>query len=71
MREFGEGNGVIYVDRPEDVVSTATSLISGGEAKELGRRGREFVEQYSWDRITDQYEQVLTEVVKHKGDGKT
>ena len=61
MREFGEGNGVIYVDRPEDTVNKALELVGSGRVKELGIRARQFVESYSWDKITDQFEQILEE----------
>jgi len=71
MREFGEDNGVIYVSRPEEVVVKAVELVQTGEAGEAGRRARTFVERYGWDRIADQYEQILTEVVKQKREGKT
>ncbi|MDO8577859.1 MAG: glycosyltransferase family 4 protein [Dehalococcoidales bacterium] len=59
MREFGEGNGVVYIDRPEDTVSKAMELMSTGQVQKLGIKARQFVESYSWDRITDQFEQIL------------
>ncbi|MDO8717183.1 MAG: glycosyltransferase family 4 protein [Dehalococcoidales bacterium] len=64
MREFGEGNGVVYINRPEDMVSKAMELMSTGQVQKLGIKARQFVESYSWDRITDQFEQILEEV-KH------
>ena len=40
MREFGEGNGVIYVDKPEDALERAVELIEGGMIEEYGVKAR-------------------------------
>lgn len=68
MREFADGNGVVYVDRPEDVVSKAIELKNAGAIAELGRKARRFVERNSWDKIADAFEAVLRESIsdKHK-----
>jgi glycosyltransferase involved in cell wall biosynthesis len=66
MREFGEDNGVIYIDEPEDAINEAKNLIEYGKISELGARAREFVLKYSWDSITDQFEKILKEVIKEK-----
>lgn len=59
MKEFGEGNGVVYVDKPEDVISMASELIQNNKIEELGKKARRFVEKNSWDKITDEFEEVL------------
>lgn len=69
MKEFGEDNGVIYVDRPEDVIPKAVELVNNGNLNELGEKARKFVERYSWDNITDDFEGILEEVVKEKRNG--
>lgn len=61
MREFGEGHGVIYVDRPEDAISKALELVQSGQVEKLGIKARQFVESYGWDKITDQFERILKE----------
>ncbi len=66
MKEFGEGNGVVYVDKPEEVVAKALELIRTGQARELGLKARKFVERNSWDRITDEFERILNEVIAEK-----
>lgn len=66
VREFGDDNGVVYVDKPEDVVTKATELIQSGKMKELGQKARSFVERYSWENITDQFEKILEEAIKEK-----
>jgi glycosyltransferase involved in cell wall biosynthesis len=63
MKEFGEDNGVVYVDRPEDVVPKAIELVQNGKVEELGAKARSFVEKYSWDNITDDFEKILENVI--------
>ncbi len=57
--EFGEDNGVVYVDRPEDVVAKALELVQNGSVEELGSKARSFVERNSWDNITEEFEKNL------------
>jgi glycosyltransferase involved in cell wall biosynthesis len=64
--EFGKDNGVVYVSKPEDAVGKAIGLIQNGSLKELGAKARSFAERYSWDSITDEFEEILEQVVKEK-----
>jgi glycosyltransferase involved in cell wall biosynthesis len=64
MREFGDDNGVVYVDKPEDAVARARELIQSGKIEELGQKARSFVERYSWDNITDEFEKILKDTVE-------
>jgi len=64
MREFGEDNGVVYVDKPEDAVAKARELVQSGKIQELGQKARSFVERYSWENITDEFERILKETVE-------
>lgn len=66
MEEFGEENGVVYVDRAEDVVEKALALMRNNKVKELGEKARHFVERHSWESITDEFEKILEEVIKDK-----
>ncbi|MBI2852123.1 MAG: glycosyltransferase family 4 protein [Chloroflexi bacterium] len=66
MKEFGEGNGVVYVDRPEDAVDKALELVNSGQAKKLGKKARKSVKRYDWDKIVDRFEEILEEVIKEK-----
>lgn len=63
MKEFGNDNGIIYVDKPEDVLKKAIELIEGGRIEEEGVKARKFVEKYSWDNVVDQFEGVLEETI--------
>ena len=62
MNEFGEDHGVIYVDKPEDVLKKAVELIENGTLKEHGLKARRFVERYNWDDIVDEFEGILEEL---------
>ncbi|MFC1989486.1 glycosyltransferase [Chloroflexota bacterium] len=70
MKEFGEDNGVIYVDQPEDVITKTNELVSSGKLEQLGLKARRFVERYSWDKITDEFETILKGVIRDKQHGK-
>ena len=63
VREFGKDNGVIYVDRPEDVVKKAIKLIESGSIEEEGKKARKFVEKYSWDNVVAEFEEILETAV--------
>lgn len=66
MEEFGNDNGVIYVDKPEDIVLKAVELSPNGKVAELGFKARRFVEKHSWDNITDEFERILEELITKK-----
>jgi len=66
VKEFAYDNGVVYVNRPEEVVKKASELIANENLDELGAKARRFVEKYSWDKITDEFENILKEVIKEK-----
>lgn len=55
MKEFGKDNGVIYVDKPEDVISKSFKL----DICSNGKNARNFVENNDWDKITDKFEDKL------------
>ena len=66
MKEFGEDNGVVYVDKPEDVVMKAIELIRNSQLEEVGVKAGDFVKKYSWDNVTDEFEAILEELIKEK-----
>ena len=59
MTEFGDDNGVIYVDTPEEVLKEAIELVKNERAKAEAIKARMFVETYSWDSITDECEVIF------------
>jgi len=70
LDEFGEDNGVVYVNRPEDIVAKTLELIQDGSIRELGLKTRKFVEGKSWDNITDEFEKILKKAIENKNIGR-
>jgi glycosyltransferase involved in cell wall biosynthesis len=66
LKEFGEGNGIIYVNRPEDVILKALELVEEGNMNELGLKAREFATRNSWQQITDEFERILNKAIEDK-----
>lgn len=66
VKEFGEDNGVVYVDKPQDVIEKAMELIRSGNLDELGRKARSFTERRSWNNITNEFEKILEETIKKR-----
>jgi len=66
MKEFGENNGVVYVDEPADAIDKAKSLVKDGKIGKLGDKARKFVQKYSWASITDEFEKILEGVIEEK-----
>jgi glycosyltransferase involved in cell wall biosynthesis len=66
MKEFGENNGVVYVNKPESAIDRAIELVEDGKIGELGARSRKLVQKYSWDSITDEFEKILEGVIEEK-----
>jgi glycosyltransferase involved in cell wall biosynthesis len=66
MKEFGDSNGVVYVDGPEDVIPKARELVQGHNLAELGLKAREFAARNSWEKIADEFEGILEETIKRK-----
>ena len=64
MGEFGHDNGVIYVNRPEEVVSKTVELTRNRKRlREIGLRAAEYVQRKSWQNITGQFESHLENVL--------
>ncbi len=66
IKEFGEDNGVVYVDNPEDVITKAIELLQNGSAEELGAKAQRFVAGNTWDKITDEFEGILEGIIEEK-----
>jgi glycosyltransferase involved in cell wall biosynthesis len=59
MREFGDGNGVLYADSPEMVPETAYAITTDGSIREHGNSARRFVQDLDWNTITDTFEHAI------------
>ncbi|MFA4876125.1 MAG: glycosyltransferase [Methanoregula sp.] len=60
MREFGEGNGVLYAESPEQVLEVAYTLAINGSIEDNGISARLYVEGLDWASITDSFEQTIS-----------
>jgi len=61
--EFGNNNGVLYVNKPEDVLEKALELNKNKKIKEEGRKARKFVENLNWDKIVEDFEKIISELL--------
>lgn len=59
MKEFGEGNGIFYVDGPAEVLERAVELVDEGLIGIYGAKARSNIEKYSWEYITDEFENLI------------
>jgi glycosyltransferase involved in cell wall biosynthesis len=66
LKEFGKSSGIIYVDRPEDVIPEAIELVRNDNLKELGIKAREFATRNSWQQIADEFEAILEKTIEVK-----
>jgi glycosyltransferase involved in cell wall biosynthesis len=67
MREFGEQNGVLYVESPEMVPKMAYTIVSNGSIKKLGETSRIFVQDLDWNTITDTFHNTLFNIKDNYG----
>ncbi len=51
------------------MVEKASELVASQNLALLGAKARRFVENYSWGRITDEFENIVKEVIKEKRNG--
>lgn len=61
-KEFGDNNGVLYVDKPEEVVWNAIKLSEYKGIIKEGLKARNFVEKLSWNSIVDSFKGILVGV---------
>jgi hypothetical protein len=55
-------NGVIYVNTPHDIIPKVLSL-SNDEINESSMKAKNFIENYSWDKIVDNFELILNNLL--------
>jgi len=63
LREFGQGNGVVYVNDPRDVLEAVAKLAREGSARDLGAKARRFVEGNDWQKVVTDFEDCLEGVI--------
>jgi glycosyltransferase involved in cell wall biosynthesis len=63
MKEFGIENGVLYIERPEDALEKAMELIKADAIEAQGEKAREYIKDYDWGSVVDQFEKTLRRAV--------
>ena len=63
IKEFGEENGIFYVDRPEDTVQCSITLDKSDKIIHFENMAKILVRKYDWELITDNFEQALLKLV--------
>lgn len=64
LKEFGQDNGVIYIDDSKDAINVIIDMLAQNTVDENGKRARNYVKNLNWDTITNQFEQVLFDLMK-------
>jgi len=64
MKEFGEGNGIFYMDNPREVFRKAIELYDKGKICEEGKKAFENVKENDWTTIVNKFENILKELIK-------
>jgi glycosyltransferase involved in cell wall biosynthesis len=66
VAEFGNDNGIVYVDSPHEVVARAVELAQSKSMASVGARARQFAKNLAWDTVVDEFERILEEAVGEK-----
>jgi glycosyltransferase involved in cell wall biosynthesis len=64
MKEFGDDNGISYVEKPSDVLKKASSIDISTE----GEKSRRFAEENDWGKITDEFERNLIGLIGERNE---
>jgi glycosyltransferase involved in cell wall biosynthesis len=57
-KEFGENNGVLFVDNPSQVIETITNL-TDEQINSTKISAKNYIKNYSWEKIIPQFEDIL------------
>lgn len=64
VAEFGERNGLVYIDKPEDVLKVVQKRFRNKrEIINVGSAGYNFVQNNDWRKLTLQFEGILEDLV--------
>lgn len=63
ITEFGNENGIHYIDSPEEVIPLTTALIDGSSIEKEGQLAQYFVAENDWNVITASFELALRDIV--------
>ena len=63
-REFGENHGIVYINEAKEVLKVAQKIIDDGSYDEIATAGRNFVKSNDWEKIADNFEKTLINLIK-------
>jgi len=63
-QEFGHGNGIVYVNKPEDVLQKSQDIKL--DYIELGLQSKEYASKCDWDTLVDEFEVLLSNTIKDR-----
>jgi len=63
IKEFGTVNGILYIDQPNQSLIGIINVINSNQIGIEGKKARNYVEQFSWNRCVDIFEHVLTGLI--------
>ena len=58
LKEFGDNNGVLYCDSPEDALNVALRL-NENEIEQNKAKALSFIKDYEWEEIVTRFEKIL------------
>jgi glycosyltransferase involved in cell wall biosynthesis len=64
VTEFGDNNGIIYIDKPTDVLNKVHDLINSQSLAKHGEKALQFVEKNNWNSISIEFEDYLLNISK-------
>lgn len=62
-KEFGNDNGVVYIDHPNDVLNKVNYLIKNQKIAENGTKALKFVENNNWNNIANEFEKNIASLI--------
>jgi len=60
LKEFGSDSGINYVEKSEDTIEKSRWLSKNSKIEAEGEKAFSYVRNFSWDRITCQFESLLS-----------
>lgn len=64
-KEFSYGNGIEYVQKPEEVLEVAWKILEEGRYDEIANVARDFVKNNDWEVIVDKFEKSLEDLISN------
>ncbi|MCF2141377.1 MAG: glycosyltransferase [Candidatus Lokiarchaeota archaeon] len=64
FKEYGDNNGIIYINRPEEVFTIIQNPIKFYD--ECFQNGQKFIKNYDWDRVLLDFKREMLKIVSKK-----